>query len=362
MARIAHYLDHWLELSAGFVANQVNRSRHDGIVISRDGWMHLDAFPYQPRRSLHRVRNRTPERLKAAVLHAQLTYWLRHDRVDIVHVHFGYAANDVLRHVGPHRPFLLSLHGHDVTGLLRAQPRHYDRVVDKVAAAIVPSEFLAKRAIDAGFPPERLRIIPSGVDLGYFSPSPLPDGPPVVAFVGRLVEKKGVDVLLAAWPRVRAAIADARLIVLGEGELAHLLDSADHSVTHIHPEPSRRHHQVRGLIQSATVVVTPSRTASTGDSESLLLVNLEAGASGRPVVTTRHGGIPEYVADGVSGLVIAENDADQLSAAIIRVLSNRELASRLGAAAAEHVRQWDAPRCARMVDDLYDEVLARRVR
>lgn len=362
MVRVAHYVERWLELSAGFVASQVGRSRHDSVVISRDGWLHLDAFPVEPRHSLHRIRDRLPARLKATALHAQLDYWLRRERIDLVHVHFGYAANDIVRHAGRGRPFVLSLHGHDVTGLLRDQPHHYDRVVGAVDAVIVPSGFLADRATSAGFPVEAVHVIPSGVDLSYFTPSPLPDGAPMVAFVGRLVEKKGLDVLLKAWPAVRAAIPDARLVVLGAGELARLLDGADGSITHLAPEPSRRHHQVRELIRSSTVVATPSRTAVTGDSESLLLVNLEAGASGRPVVTTRHGGIPEFVTDDGSGLVVEEGDADQLAGALVRVLADRDLAARLGAGGVEQAARWDASHCAHLVDHLYDDVLARRFR
>jgi glycosyltransferase involved in cell wall biosynthesis len=360
MPTVAHYVERWLELSAGFVAAQVARSRHRSVVITRDGWEHLDAFPAHPRFSLHHLRNPAPERWKSAVLRGQLTPLLAVRRVRLVHVHFGYAANDVVGLTGPRRPYVLSLHGHDVTGLPAAQPHHYDRVTPAVDAVIVPSRFLAERAERAGFHPALIRVIPSGVDTSFFTPSPLPDGPPVIAFVGRLVEKKGLDVLLAAWPRICAQAVDARLVVLGDGPLAHLMSSTDRSVTHLLPEPDRRHEQVRDLIRSAAVVVTPSRTAPSGDSESLLLVNLEAAASGRPVVSTRHGGIPEYVDADRTGLLVAENSSADLADAVLRVLEDRDLAGRLATSAVDHAAQWDVARCAARVDDLYDELLARR--
>jgi glycosyltransferase involved in cell wall biosynthesis len=164
-------------------------------------------------------------------------------------------------------------------------------------------------------------------------------------------------VLLDAWPAIRDRVADAQLVVLGAGELAHLLDGNDPSIVRVLPDPARRHDQVRELIRASSVVVTPSRTAESGDSESLLLVNLEAGASGRPVVTTRHGGIPEYVEDNMTGLIVAENDSEALAGAVARVLTDNDLAQRLGSAAALHVGQWDVRRCAAQVDDLYDELL-----
>jgi glycosyltransferase involved in cell wall biosynthesis len=91
-----------------------------------------------------------------------------------------------------------------------------------------------------------------------------------------------------------------------------------------------------------------------------LLVNLEAAASGRPVVSTRHGGIPEYVADGRTGLLVAEGDPDELGAAIVRVLRDTSLAASLAGAAAVHAGSYDVRPCAARVDDLYDALAGRR--
>lgn len=359
--RIAHYVESWLELSAGFVAAQVNRSRHRGVVVTRDGWINRDTFPVKRGHSLNRLRDAMPEPYKYPALRVQLRLVLAARRVDLVHVHFGYAAKDVLE-VTSQRPFVLSLHGHDITGLLDDQPDYYADVPEAVDAVIVPSRFLAAASERAGFDPARTHVIPSGVDTAFFSPTPLPAGSPTVAFVGRLVEKKGLDVLLAAWPHVRAAVAGARLVVLGSGAQARLLDGTGESVTHLHPQPSRRHEQVREVIRNARVVVSPSRTASNGDSESLLLVNLEAAASGRPVVSTRHGGIPEYVEDGHTGLLVAEGDAEALAAAIIRVLRDSALAERLAGAGVAHAAKWDVRDCAARVDDRYEELATARRR
>jgi glycosyltransferase involved in cell wall biosynthesis len=356
---VAHYVERWLEVSAGFVASQISRSRHRGVVIARDGWVNLDAFGYRPRHSLHRLRDRAPERLKATALRAQLVPLLAAHRASLVHVHFGYAASDVLSVTGPRRPYVLSLHGHDVTGLLADSPHRYTEVAAAVDAVIVPSQFLAAKASAAGFDPSRITVIPSGVDTAFFRPTPLPGGPPNVGFVGRLVEKKGIDVLLAAWPMIRAEVPDAVLTVLGDGPEAGRLALADDSLTHLLPRAGRRHDQVREVISRSTVVVTPSRTGSDGDSESLLLVNLEAAASGRPVVSTDHGGIPEYVDDGVTGLLVAENDPARLAEAVIRVLRDAPLAARLAANGPVHAARWSVEQSAARVDECYDRLLAR---
>lgn len=109
-------------------------------------------------------------------------------------------------------------------------------------------------------------------------------------------------------------------------------------------------------MRQAAVVVSPSRTAADGDSESLLVVNLEAQASGRPVVTTRHGGIPEFVEEGTSALVVAENDPAELAEGIIRLLADPELAGHLAANGPSVAARFDVTRATRQLDDLYEEL------
>jgi colanic acid/amylovoran biosynthesis glycosyltransferase len=161
---------------------------------------------------------------------------------------------------------------------------------------------------------------------------------------------------------VRAAVPGARLRILGTGPLQDRLPANDPTVEHVVPRPEARLEQVHGLLHAARVVVTPSRTAADGDAESLLLVNLEAQASGRPVVTTRHGGIPEFVADGESALVVAENDPAALAAALVQVLSDAELAGRLAAAGPAVARRFDVRDCTRRLDAVYEELAAARAR
>ena len=122
-------------------------------------------------------------------------------------------------------------------------------------------------------------------------------------------------------------------------------------------DPARRATQVRDAIRRARVVVTPSKTAADGDVETLLLVNLEAQASGRPVVTTRHGGIPEFVEEGRTALLVPENDPRALAEAIVAVLSDASLARRLGSAGPEWARRFDWGTQAAAVDDLYDGLI-----
>jgi glycosyltransferase involved in cell wall biosynthesis len=283
-------------------------------------------------------------------------YLARRHAGRIVHVHHGYRSHEVMGMVRRLQlPYVLSLHGHDITGAVEAHPDRYDAATRVVDAVIVPSAFLAGIAAAVGFPEDRVHVVPTGVDTTVFTPTPLPDGTPVLLFVGRFVEKKGLDVLLAAWPAVRNQVPGARLRLLGFGPLEGLARSGGEGVEVV-LRPNQE--EVRTAIRQAHVVVSPSRTAVGDSVESLLIVNLEAQASGRPVVTTRHGGIPEFVLDGETSLVVPENDPRSLAAALSKVLTDRSLAERLAAAGPAWASRFDARRCAARVDDLYGSLMS----
>ena len=357
VAKVLHVVERYLEVSAGFVHQHIANSRYDSLVVSRFTPTNTDAFPVTNLRSMPGWVTALPRPLADRALRAWVLKKATGAGVDIGHAHFGYALpyTRILKRRAD-IPVVLSLHGDDATAWAWANGWAFAPDPGLTAAVIVPSKWFVPFATKLGFAEERVHVIPSGVDTAFFTPLPMPtDGPPVVAFVGRLVEKKGVDVLMAAWPAVRAAVPDAQLHVLGEGPLATRL--VGDGVTRIRPEATQRREQVRDLLRIATVVTTPSRTAANGDAESLLIVNLEAQASGRAVVTTRHGGIPEYVADGTSALVVPENDAPALADALISVLRDRALAERLGAAGPSLAAQWDARAMTARIDDLYDDLV-----
>lgn len=360
---VLHSMQDWLPLSEQFVFALVTGSRHPAVVFSRRRPQHRDAFPFRPVYSAGRLL--PPPRPFTDTERRALTAYLaaiaaRHG-VRLVHHHHGYRLLDPKGVVFRRSiPWVVSLHGHDILTHATEEPGYYRDAFRFVDAVVVPSRWLAERAIDAGVGvrAERVHVIPSGVDTSFFTPSALPEsGPPEVLFVGRFVEKKGIDVLLDAWPAVRAAAPDARLRLLGFGPLEHLARSGGAGVEVELANPSGRREQLRRALRRARVVVTPSRTAADGDAETLLLVNLEAQASGRPVVTTDHGGIPEYVRDGESALVVREADPEALGDALVTVLEDDALAARLGGAGPAVAARFDAAACTARVDDLYDELI-----
>lgn len=350
--RVLHFHHAWLPASEPFVWDLVRHLPGPSLVVSDVEPTNVERFPVDRLTAIRPRVGWIPEQRRQRVITVGLAAYCARHRVRLVHAHHGY---ELVRVAGVARlfglPLVVSLHGHDAFGWVDQRPDVYDGILDRAAAVIVPSRFLAPRAIDLGAKPDRVHVIGSGVDTGFFAPTPVPREPEAL-FVGRFVEKKGLDVLAAAWPTVVAEVPGARLRVLGYGPLEQLARAAGGTV-----ERSPTRDRVREAIRNARVVVTPSHTATDDAAETLLMVNLEAQASGRPVVTTDHGGIPEYVRNGETALVVPEHDPASLASALIRVLRDHALAERLGAAGPATVAGQDVHAVASRVLRLYETLV-----
>jgi glycosyltransferase involved in cell wall biosynthesis len=177
---------------------------------------------------------------------------------------------------------------------------------------------------------------------------------PSALFVGVLERYKNVSGLAAAWRLAAPRVPGAILHLVGRGrerglvqEL--LIDLPTQTRWDERLEPA----QVAAALDAATLLVLPSH------SEGLPRVVMEAFARGRPVVGARAGGIPDIVEDGVSGLLVEPGDASALADALIRMLSDRELAERLAAGALAARDRWrQTPETfARRMRELVDTML-----
>lgn len=215
---------------------------------------------------------------------------------------------------------------------------------------------LARRGVRG---PE-VRVLVGGVDLDHFRQRDrdagrkalgLP-GVPILFSAARLTGKKGFDVLLRALPAVLAAHPDLLLLLAGKGEEETALRDLAKSLG---IEASVRflggvgHDLLPQYMAAADVYLQPSRACrderdDSVDVETMGRAVCEAAACGRPAIVSRHGGLPDVVEDGQTGLLVPEADALALSAAIARLVEDKALCARMGAAAAERARRefgWD---------------------
>ena len=202
---------------------------------------------------------------------------------------------------------------------------------------------------------------PTFSDLSAFTRGPVAPLPerPTALFVGALEPYKNVAGLAEAWPQVERRVPGARLLVVGKGSrqatIDALLRDCPGSVEHVRElEPE----ELARRFDEATVLVLPSWP------EGLGRVIIEAFARGRGVVATAAGGVLDLVTDGEQGLLVPRADTGALVEALTRVLTDRELADRLGRAAHARYAAWDqSPQdFARAQRELVDRVLAGEAR
>jgi glycosyltransferase involved in cell wall biosynthesis len=273
-------------------------------------------------------------------------------RATVMHAHWLIPGGVQTALAAGRLPLVVSLHGSDVY----VAERHHAlalgaRVVLRRSDWIFAcSADLAERAAALGAPPGRVEVLPYGVDTSRFAPSPdaraavrqalgLGDAP-VVFSAGRLVRKKGFEVLIAAAGTLRREFPDLRVLIAGDGDLrAELGTRAAEAGGVVTLLGGQSQDEVARLAAAADVVAVPSVHDDAGNVDGLPNFALEALASATPVVATRVGGLPEAIHDGATGRLVPERDAGALARAIAALLHDRPEARRLGLAARAHVSE-----------------------
>jgi glycosyltransferase involved in cell wall biosynthesis len=177
-----------------------------------------------------------------------------------------------------------------------------------------------------------------------------------------LVEKKGVEYLLEAFALVAAELPEVRLEIAGDGPLRPSLErstSESGLSARVRFHGSLSHGAVAALMQNASLVCQPSVTASDGDSEGLPTVVLEAAATAKPLVGTRHSGIPEIIVDGKTGFLVAERDVGALADRLLSLLKNAELRRKMGEAGRKRIEEkFDLKKQAKRLEEIYSETIS----
>ncbi len=259
-------------------------------------------------------------------------------RPDVVHLHAskaGLAGRLGLRGTG--LPVLFQPHGWSwlaVEGPVRAASLRWERAAARWTDLFLCVGDAEQKAGRAAGIRGRYTVVHNGVDLSRFRPADRlaartrlriePDARLAVC-VGRLTRQKGQDVLLAAWPAVRARCPEARLVLVGGGDRM----PAPSGVTF-----TGEVDDVRDWLAAADLVVLPSRW------EGLSLAVLEALASGRPVVASDVPGLGEMVAPG-TGATVPPDDPGALAAAVADRLNDPARARAEGQAAARAATRFD---------------------
>jgi colanic acid/amylovoran biosynthesis glycosyltransferase len=298
---------------------------------------------------------------------------LLRDHPVLVHAHFeggGIVALPLARALAV--PLVVTCHGFDVTmrdktrwpnpvlrALYRRKRRDLQRSGNRFLAV---SQYIRTQMLERGYLDASIRVHYVGVEVPDTPPPPVTSREPVILFVGRLVEKKGLEYLIRAMQRVQPAVPAARVVVIGDGPLRAPLDALSRTMrANVELLGTRAHTEVLAWMGRARILCVPMRRAANGDSDGCATTLTEAAAAGLPVVSFDAGGTPEAVVDGATGWLARECDVEGLAERIIDLLRDDTRWSAFSEAGRLRMRQcFDIRQQTALLEAIYDDVIEGR--
>ena len=288
-------------------------------------------------------------------------------KYDIVHCQFGpQGRNFVFLKEVLDLKIVTAFRGYDISKLVHDHPDgFYNHLFEKGDLFVPVCEHFRNRLLSLNCPPDRTKVLYSGIDTEKFSfgerTFDLKQGLKVLS-VGRLAEKKGIEFGIRAIGQALKTIPDLQYTIIGSGEekeklvqLAENLGIAEH----VHFIDYVIDTEINKLYHVADLFLLPCVTAGDLDQEGIPNVLKEAMATGMPVISTRHSGIPELIEDGINGALVDERDVDALAGKIIDLAGRPEACREMGQAARKTVEQrFDSNRLNIRLKEMYQEILS----
>ena len=290
----------------------------------------------------------------------------------VLHIYFG--------HIGVHLlplleicdlPAIVSFHGADA-GISSGNAAYLSRtrrMFEKCALVLVRSHSIAERLVAMGCEAEKIRLHRTGIPLAEiaFAQRAAPaDGAWRCVQACRLIAKKGLATSLRAFAEFARAFPRATFSIAGEGPQLDDLRTLARELgigAQIFFPGFLSQEKLRALFAESHLFLHPSELGADGDQEGVPNAMLEAMASGLPVLATQHGGIPEAVEDGVSGVLVAERDSASLAAAMLALAADPARFTAMGAAARGRVSaEFDLDAQTRVLEGHYREAIAAGAR
>lgn len=337
-----------------------------------------DAFPFGEVRLLPRTRTRALRRIwQKQILGRPITIYrsearqfaaaLAKARARVLHIYFG--------HIGVHLlpllelqalPTIVSFHGAD-GGVDLEKPAHLAmtrRMFAQATLLLVRSDSLARRLTTLGADPAKIRLHRTGIRaaaISFTQREAASDGAWKCVQACRLIPKKGLVTALRAFAEFAREFPRATFEIAGDGPQREELQALAASLG-VAPQvsfhaflPQAELHQ---LYACAHILLHPSEVAADGDQEGVPNAMLEAMASGLPVAATLHGGIPEAVEHGVSGLLTPERNAAALAQSLLSLAHDPARYAAMSAAAATRVSaHFDLDAQGRVLEAHYREAI-----
>jgi colanic acid/amylovoran biosynthesis glycosyltransferase len=294
---------------------------------------------------------------------------LENARAQLLHIYFGHIAVHLLPLIRAwHNPSVVSFHGADVMVDLEkpAYRAATKQMLEAVQLVLVRSESLGRALIEIGCSPQKIRIQRTGIpidEIPFLARAWPSDGAWKFVQACRLIEKKGLTTSLLAFAKFAARYPQSTFTMAGEGPLRSELGARARELG-IDDKVSFpgfvSQAQLRELFYRSHIFLHPSERGADGNQEGVPNSMLEAMASGLAVFATEHGGIPEAIENGKSGILVQESDHDALASALLDAVAHPDQLTVMARNGADSVLQkFEQTAQIRKLEDLYLEAIGK---
>lgn len=268
------------------------------------------------------------------------------EKFDVAFIEFADTAILLMNYLEQQKiPFIVHIHGHDITSSLNDKAYSEELMVlfKKAAFFIAASEYMKRRLILLGCDENKIKVIRLGIDSKHIEPTPWTEKikvPPSIVFLGRLTDKKHPIALLHAFKIVLKEFPEATLSIIGDGKLKNEVITTinnlglNESVKLYGALPREKSYSI---LKSHWIYAQHSVTPINGDTEGFAISLAEAALHELPVVSTIHNGITENVIDGKTGYLVPEYNYETMADKIIYLIKNPIVAEEMGKAGKEHI-------------------------
>ena len=282
----------------------------------------------------------------------------------LIHAHFGKNGAIVLPFAKKSLlPLFVTFHGGDATKLIhlknskyRIYNRRRNELIKYSKKFICVSEFIAKRLSEQGFPGEKIVVNYVGIkpkDIDVIKKRNTKDKP--FLFVGRLVEKKGISILIKSFDSLnKGGFPNLKLNIIGSGPLENQLKKQSNN-----PNISflgwKTKTEIEKIMENSSALIVPSHEARNGDSEGLPTVILEGINNQIPVIATYHGGAGEIINNHKNGFITLENDHNALAKSIIEFLETKNIEELIFAAKKNLMQNFNAEKQSYKLQNIFEK-------
>ena len=299
------------------------------------------SIPKNPFEALRAIDMRKHRRGYSINMLFMLQPFLEKGPYDIIHCHFGTVgrAGAQLKEAGAAGKLIVTFHGQDISQVPAQEgAAAYQYLFETVDLIMPVSNYWQQRLIQMGANPDLIQVHRMGIDLQQFSfkPRELQESEEIrILTVGRLVEKKGISCALETVAAVcrRHPQWKIRYDIIGDGPQLEELKQAVSDLgleSRVNLFGAGTQEDVRQHVMEAHLFLLPSITDKSGDQEGIPVSLMEAMATGLPILSTYHTGIPELVQDGVSGFLVSERDIEALAEKLEYLIEHPEVWPEMG--------------------------------